>query len=86
MTKDNKKNKEIKVIKVSEVALYFGIWKDSQKELRGKKIVVLNSKNHRIVGAFKLIDIPLPIEDTCPCCKGTGKIKIDYNRKGVKSE
>lgn len=69
---------DIKIISVSEVGLYFGIWKDSQSRLKGKKIVVINRKNHRVVGAFKMIDIPVPIEEKCPCCDGTGKIKAKY--------
>ena len=72
---DNK----IKIISVSEAALYFGIWKDAQRELKGKKIVVVNKKNHRAVGAFKLIPMPIKIEETCPCCRGTGKIDIKFN-------
>lgn len=78
-TDEYDKKSEIKIISVSELGCWFGIWRDDLYKLKGRKIVVLNTKNHRIVGAFTLIDIPVPIKKMCPTCSGKGNIEIKYN-------
>ena len=72
------------IVSVSEAALLFGIWKDRQEGLKDKAIVVLNRRNHRVVGAFKLIPVPIPLEERCPCCLGKGKVDIKYGLEGRK--
>lgn len=67
-----------KIISVSEVGLLFGIWKNSQFDYKNCNIVVVNKKNHRIVGAFRFIEPPLPVEEKCPTCAGAGKVEVKY--------
>lgn len=61
---------------VSDVCCLFGIRKDEIAQKMGKKIVVLNTRNHRVVGAFQLIPVPFPIKRKCPCCFGDGEIEL----------
>lgn len=70
------KTKEIELISVAEVALLFGIQKFRQSELKDKKIIVINKRKHRIVGAFQLIDSPIPLDVKCSTCCGTGKMQV----------
>jgi len=74
VTKDKQEN--IMVISVSEANCYFGNWKDEIKNLIGKKIVVVNTKRHRVVGAFQFIDVPdlKDMKKVCPVCDGKGKV------------
>lgn len=68
------KNRKVKIISVSEVGLYFGIWKDEQSKVKDTDIVVVNRKNNRVVGCFRFIAPPIKVEETCPICGGKGKI------------
>lgn len=72
---------DIKIISVSEVGLYFGFWNKRLDELAGKKVVVMNQKNHKVMGAFKLIAPPDPITGTCPTCEGVGKVEIKFRKR-----
>jgi len=65
-----------KIVSVSEAALLFGIWKNRQVEYKDTTIVVLNRKNHRVVGAFQLVPVPIPLEQKCPCCDGKGIVDV----------
>jgi len=71
---------EVKIISVSEVGLYFGFWASRQDELKGKKVVVMNLKTHRVMGAFQLIDAPIPLTGTCPTCNGKGEVETRIRR------
>lgn len=65
------------VMSVSEAILLFGIWRDSQSQYKNKRIIVVNRKNGKVVGAFKFVKRPKKVSIICPCCKGTGKTTID---------
>ena len=74
-------NNDVVFMSVSEAAILFGIWNDKQEKYKGKKIVVLNRKKHRVVGAFQLIDVPVPLTEECPYCRGKGKIEIKFHER-----
>lgn len=69
------------IISVSELSLLFGIWKDKLPDYKNKNIVVLNRRNHKVVGALQIIEPPMPLESKCPCCFGTGKIELKIHNK-----
>ena len=69
------------VISVSHAGLYFGTWSDKLDELRGKTVVVMNTKQGKIVGAFEVVDIPKPIKQVCPICLGKGRVEIGNARQ-----
>lgn len=70
------KNDKVEIMSVSEACLLFGIWKNEQKGLKGKKIVVVNRRSNKVVGAFQFIPIPIKVKEKCSYCYGTGKVKI----------
>lgn len=74
------KDKDVEIMSVSDVSCLFGIWKDLIPKKIGKKIVVLNTRNHRVVGAFQLIEVPFPLKQRCPCCFGKGEIDLKVEK------
>lgn len=71
-----KETEECVIISVSHAGLLFGNWSEKIEDLKGKTIVVMNTKRGNIVGAFKFVDVPHPVKQECPICGGKGKLII----------
>lgn len=70
------------MLSVSEATLLFGNWQERIPEYKDKTIVVVNTKRHKVVTAFKFVAVPVRVKKECPTCAGKGKIDIKFFRGG----
>ncbi len=77
-------NKSTVFLGVGEVSLLFGAWRYKQEDFKGRDIVIVNRKTNRAVGAIRLIDLPVPLNEICPVCGGKGEVELKIIKGGEK--